>query len=61
MDASAQIQNRHAALDFFVLFLGGTPSRLVDFERQLEPRLLGIAPQALLFFPLPDLLDDERR
>jgi hypothetical protein len=58
---SAQIQNRDAALDLFLFFLRGTPCRLMDLERQLETRLLGVAPQPLLVFTLPDLLDDERR
>ena len=58
----AQIQNRDAALDLFFFFLlWGSPRRLVDLERQLETRLLGVAPQPLLLFTLPDLLDDERR
>ena len=32
---------------------------MVDLERQLETRLLCIAPQPLLLFTLPDLFDDE--
>ena len=61
MRLSAQIQDRDAALGLFLFFLRGTPRRLMNLERQLETRLFGLAPQPLLLFTLPDLLDDERR
>jgi hypothetical protein len=56
---SAKVEDGDAALGFVVLFLG-TPSRLVDLERELQARLLPLVPAPRLLFALPDLLDDER-
>lgn len=53
---SAEIDNHDASISVVVDVIGTAPL----FERKLQPRLLGLA-LALLFFPLSDLLDDERR
>jgi hypothetical protein len=53
---SAEVHDDDASVALFVgLFGTATP-----LERKLQPWLLGLV-LALFFFPLSDLLDDERR
>lgn len=56
---SAEVEDCDATLGFVFFFLW-TPSRLMDFEGQLQPRLLPLLAAPLFLFSLPNLLDDER-
>jgi hypothetical protein len=53
---SAQIDDDDAPIGLFVRCLGPATA----FKRKLQPGLLSLV-LALFFFPLSDLLDDERR
>jgi hypothetical protein len=56
-----QIEDDDPTIRVVVVDFGGPRTGRPAVERELQTRLVFLAPRALLLFPLPNLFDDERR
>ena len=59
--SSAQVENDDAAFTGVVFYGLGGWSRVMNVHRQLETRAIELLPSQRVFFPPPDLIDNERR